>query len=870
MTPLTDCLRKSIRKFAQLFAAWDELGRPAATPKWQLEQLESREVPATYYVAPTGADSAVGDSTNPWQTLQHAAAVVQAGDTVVVRAGTYAGFQITTSGTAANPIVFDADPGVLVNDRHPAVSAYAGAINLEGASHVVIDGFTVTMATYGTVRSSIRSVANTGAVIRNNVIDNASWWGIFTGFSEDVRIENNRVTNTAIEHGIYVGNSADNPVIRGNYVANARGAGIQINSDAEIPGGDGVITNALVENNTLVGNTAGKGAAINFDGVQDSVIRNNLILGTVRNGIALHQTDGAGGARNNAIVGNTIVFQPGVGYYAVSIASGTEPSSGNKVFDNILYREVTATRGSIAVDSWALAGFQSDYNVVVDRFNLSPYDENLTLTLAQWRAQTGQDLHSIVATPGQLFVDPANNDYRLKVGSPAINAGTNLTQLPTDISGVARPGAVTGPDSTPPTVSGVSPGNGSRGVPLSAPLTATFSEDVDPATITFLVTDPFDNVVPGSLRYDATDIGAYESTNPATRHTPTFTPTAPLLPLTDYTVTLSGVKDRSGNAMAAVAWSFKTCGVWAQTGAADFATGSHDGTMVTDDSGGAVTLVPLLHEEFTAALRPSNWTTQPWASVGGGSPTIGLSGGVLTVGGLALMSIQSSTDTAVEGRINFAAAAWQHFGLTTSYYEAYDNYWAMFSTRDTTDRLFALVNADGWSSDVDLGPRPTGFHTYRVVPTGGAFEFYVDGTLRATIAGSFQGSVPLKVGLSDFTGTPGQLLRADWISLKNYSTTRAGTFTSTVFDAGGPVTWDRVSLTASVPTGTTLTLSVRVGTRQTDGSILWRPAVVLGDGRLADEDNNPILGQYLQYTVTMATTDSTKAPRLDDISFMWL
>jgi hypothetical protein len=223
----------------------------------------------------------------------------------------------------------------------------------------------------------------------------------------------------------------------------------------------------------------------------------------------------------------------------------------------------------------------------------------------------------------------------------------------------------------------------------------------------------------------------------------------------------------------------------------------------------------------------------------------------------------------VEGRVSFAAAPWQHFGLTTSFYEAYDNYWALFSTRDTTDRLFARVNADGAATEVDLGPRPVGFHTYKVRPTTGGFEFCIDGTRRAAVAASFPG-VPLKAGLSDFGGTPGQLLQTDWIAINRYPTTRPGTFTSAVFDAGQPVTWDRVSLTAGVPTGATLTLSVRVGTRLPDGSILWTTAVAQTDGRLTDGSGNPIAGQYLQYTVTMATADPTEAPRLDDISFMWL
>jgi len=51
-------------------------------------------------------------------------------------------------------------------------------------------------------------------------------------------------------------------------------------------------------------------------------------------------------------------------------------------------------------------------------------------------------VHSIVATPAQLFVDPAHQNYQLKPGSPAIDAGVALLDVPTDILDVKRPQGV--------------------------------------------------------------------------------------------------------------------------------------------------------------------------------------------------------------------------------------------------------------------------------------------------------------------------------------------------------------------------------------------------------------------------------------------
>ena len=70
----------------------------------QIEVLESRIALSTYYVATSGSDGSAGSSATPWRTLQHAADTVAAGDTVIVRAGNYTGFDMWTDGTAAAPV----------------------------------------------------------------------------------------------------------------------------------------------------------------------------------------------------------------------------------------------------------------------------------------------------------------------------------------------------------------------------------------------------------------------------------------------------------------------------------------------------------------------------------------------------------------------------------------------------------------------------------------------------------------------------------------------------------------------------------------------------------------------------------------------
>jgi parallel beta-helix repeat protein len=73
------------------------------------EQLESRVLLSTFYVATNGADSNAGSLAKPFRTIQRAANLAQPGDTVLVRGGTYREtVRPSRSGTGSSPIAFKA------------------------------------------------------------------------------------------------------------------------------------------------------------------------------------------------------------------------------------------------------------------------------------------------------------------------------------------------------------------------------------------------------------------------------------------------------------------------------------------------------------------------------------------------------------------------------------------------------------------------------------------------------------------------------------------------------------------------------------------------------------------------------------------
>ncbi|MGQ9872561.1 right-handed parallel beta-helix repeat-containing protein [Leptodesmis sp.] len=125
--------------------------------EWRSSWSDAETQQTTYYVAPNGKDSNVGSQQSPWATLNHAAEVVQAGDTVYVRAGTYAlnqQIRSKSSGTENAWIVYAAFPGeavVLDAERikvpppsgKPPYPHDQGAFQLENVSYIRVQGLKV-------------------------------------------------------------------------------------------------------------------------------------------------------------------------------------------------------------------------------------------------------------------------------------------------------------------------------------------------------------------------------------------------------------------------------------------------------------------------------------------------------------------------------------------------------------------------------------------------------------------------------------------------------------------------------------------------------------------------------------------------------
>ncbi len=98
----------------------------------------------------------------------------------------------------------------------------------------------------------------------------------------------------------------------------------------------------------------------------------------------------------------------------------------------------------------------------------------------------------------------------------------------------------------PPNVSSSNPAPGATGIDPGATVNATFSQDVTPSSITFVLKDPTGATIAGSTSYSSTTTTA------------TFTPSALLANNTQYTATVSGATNATGQTMSPYSWSFTT------------------------------------------------------------------------------------------------------------------------------------------------------------------------------------------------------------------------------------------------------------------------------------------------------------------------
>ena len=186
---------------------------PTAAPPVE-PPVEPSPVEATYYVAPNGNDNNSGVEQQPFRTIQHAVDLAEAGDTILVRGGTYVEkVSFTQSGTQNQPITLAAYPNEepIIDGAYelpsvpnsgwakcnetvspPTCFHYRPLVEI-AASHIIVDGFEIrhSLGRGVWVHNSDYRVEN--IIIRNTEIHDHRNAGIKMLEADNVLFESNRV-----------------------------------------------------------------------------------------------------------------------------------------------------------------------------------------------------------------------------------------------------------------------------------------------------------------------------------------------------------------------------------------------------------------------------------------------------------------------------------------------------------------------------------------------------------------------------------------------------------------------------------------------------------------------------------------------------
>jgi hypothetical protein len=400
-----------------------------------------------FYVAVSGSDANPGSLAHPWRTIGKAAGALAAGDTVYIRKGTYRERVIpkTSGSDADHPIRYASYPGetATIDGTGIAVPDDEGLFQIQGKKHVVVSGLRLVNAGY----AAIYVYRSAHVVVEKNRADTSVSSGIGVWNSSDVVVDANEVNkacsggmqesisvshtsrfevrNNHVHHvdnsekeGICVKDGSNNGKVYGNRIHHITAVGLYVDAewtrtyDIEVFGN---VVHDVTDSSGIQLSTEAGGL---LEGIK---VYNNIVCRNKYYGIAVADAglkNKRHPIRNVEIVNNTA--------WGNGIPWGGGISCYDKDARNITIRNNICSRNSafqIAVAaSVPKSTVHIDHNLV---FPFMGYEDEVRGTAF------------VEADP--LLTAPAEYDFRLRPGSPAIDRGSSLRAPSVDFAGNPRP-----------------------------------------------------------------------------------------------------------------------------------------------------------------------------------------------------------------------------------------------------------------------------------------------------------------------------------------------------------------------------------------------------------------------------------------------
>lgn len=432
----------------------------------------------TYYVDPSGSDESPGTLGSPWRTIQHAVDSAGAGDTILVREGTYAeAVGIASGGSSGSPLAISAYSGespVLVGGG----SEWAGFQFAPGTSWVDIEGIAIDSFRIGIDVSGGNShISLTDLEVSGSEVGMRMTWGYSGDEPMFGPVDHVAITGSSFHDNHFSGidctpgpcddislsgvDITDNGVGAQSFGADGlaveRGARISISELRSINnGGDGVDLNSrdggpvegITVSRSIVANNQRNGMKLWAGGR----IENCLVYGTGFNPLPLASFSNV----TVELVNNTIamnMWDPSyaVRDYAMTVGyqEGETPLSGisltmiNNVFAFNTGPDVGSPTGIYLASGVSLAAennniyYSRDDCEILAAFTGQGCYTQADISGGDWAQDTGRGSGDQAADP--LFTDAAGADFHLLPQSPGLNAGSSTGAPAVDIAGRQRP-----------------------------------------------------------------------------------------------------------------------------------------------------------------------------------------------------------------------------------------------------------------------------------------------------------------------------------------------------------------------------------------------------------------------------------------------
>jgi|GEM_PF-1110115 len=412
---------------------------------------------ATYVVDrshPQASDGNPGTEALPWLTIQHAADTVSAGDTAYVKAGTYPEHVVLTApGAPGAEIVLAAWPGdeVTIDGTGVEVPEWVGLLYVVGSSHVRVSGFHVTNTGPWGTSTGIQVEDSSHVVVEGNHTSHTASSGILVWGSSDIVVDGNEISDPMTLAGdsrnecITVGRST-RVEVRGNHVhdnPNGRGEGICLKDGSSF----------VTAHHNHVHDVPSVGIYVDAHAVHthDIEVSSNRVHDVDGNGIAIASEQG--GLLERVRVSNNLSYHNR--YLGLEVSSCCpdngvvdHPMASLELVNNSLWGNGWQDwgggfgNGNTQIDGMVIrnnaAAGNLSFEMDMEEIDPSPWtvDHNL---IDGWDGYPGELCGTDCQIGDPLWVDPANGDFHLQAGSPAVDTGSAALAPADDFDGVARP-----------------------------------------------------------------------------------------------------------------------------------------------------------------------------------------------------------------------------------------------------------------------------------------------------------------------------------------------------------------------------------------------------------------------------------------------